>query len=102
MRPGDDDQNDLVGRLQLADAVDDEHVHHVPAVLRLGDDVLERPLGHAGIVLEGHLRHRSAVVGVAADTDETRYRAYLGSIAAQRGDLGAGVEVLGLDAHRHS
>src|SRR5262249_61613115 len=91
VRAGDDDQHDLVGRLELADAVDDEHVHHLPALLRLVDDFRDRLLGHARVVLEGHRAHGRAVVRVAAYADEARDRADLGVAPPQRGDLGAGI-----------
>src|SRR5260221_1894270 len=101
VRSGDDDEHDLVGGLQLADAVNHEHFHYVPAGLRLGDDFFEGLLGHAGIVFESHLRHRGAVVGVAAYPDKARHRADLRVAASERRDLGARVEVLRLDTHRH-
>src|SRR5712691_8890865 len=101
MRSGDDDEHDLVARLQLTDAMYHERLHHVPSLLRLGDNFLERLLGHAGIMLECHLRHRAAVVCVAAHADEARNRAYFRIAPPQRRDLGAGVEILSLNAHRH-
>jgi len=44
-----DHEHDLVGGFERADAMDDERIGYLPAAACLGDDVLDRPLGHAGI-----------------------------------------------------
>src|SRR5512135_319677 len=50
MRARHDDKHDLVCRLELAEAMDDGAVHHLPARLRLLDDLRDLALGHAGVV----------------------------------------------------
>src|SRR5271165_578563 len=101
VRAGHDDEHDLLGGLELADAVDDEHVVHAPACPGLVDDVVERLLGHARIVFQRERVHRGGVVDVAHETDERGDRADARVAAAQCRDLARDVEILGLNAHRH-
>src|SRR2546423_868040 len=48
------DEDDLIGGLELAVAVHDGAVDHLPARGGLLDDFANRPFGHPGIVLERH------------------------------------------------
>src|SRR5439155_25977130 len=96
MGAGDHYEHDLIGGFQLADAVNHEHFHHVPAGFRFGDDLFERLLGHAGIVLQRHLHHHITVVDVTAQADKARHCTGLGVVEPERGDLCACVAVLGM------
>src|SRR5258705_8017819 len=86
-------QHDLVGGLELAEAMDHRDIDHVPAPGRLVRDLGDLALGHPGVVLEGH-RH------VAPQPHEARDRADA-SVAGELADLRAGVEVLPLDRDPH-
>src|SRR5689334_12147636 len=46
------DENDLIRRRERADTMDDERIVDVEAPLRLGDDRVERLLGHPGVMFE--------------------------------------------------
>src|SRR2546423_14470739 len=54
VRTGDDDQHDLIGGLELADAMDHQYVVQIPARRRFVANLRERFFRHAWIVLEGH------------------------------------------------
>ena len=73
----------------------------VPAGERLGFDALELGLGHARIVLERHRGDRVAAGLAAHGAGEGDDGADIGAAGRQTADLGADVEVLGLDANRH-
>src|SRR5687767_5823313 len=99
---GDADEHDRLGRRELADAMDDADVVDVEALLRLADDVLERLLGHARIVLERQRRNGGIVVHVAHRTDERRDRANTPVMSSKPRDLLADVERFALHAdHGH-
>src|SRR5437762_26523 len=87
MCAGDGYQDDLIGRLELADAVDHQRVVDVPARFRLVDDCRQRLLGHARIMLEREGLHGSGLVDVAHETDECRDSAYARIAGAQCRDL---------------
>src|SRR5688572_7363145 len=61
-------QHDLVVGLQVAVAVDHGVIHDLPLRARLLDDLLDRVLGHAGVMLQRH-RHFAHLA------DEARHRA---------------------------
>src|SRR4030095_16657901 len=88
-----DYEDDLVGGLEKAHPVYDERVVNAPAAFGLPHYLLDGPLRHSRIVLEAHFCHRISFIDVAHDADEARHRADLGVPAAQRGDLGAHVEI---------
>src|SRR4051812_32717583 len=67
----DGDEHDLIGGMQSSDTMDDTHIHDVPTLLGLRDDVRQRLLRHAGVVLERELRHDRAIVDIAHQSDET-------------------------------
>ena len=94
-------QHDLIGGSQLAYAVDHQGIEDAPARLRLVDDLSNRLLGHARIMLERHLGDRAALVRIAHQPDEARHRADPRIAPAQRGNLGTHIEISGLNAYRH-
>src|SRR5437667_9719 len=76
VRAGHDDQHDLIGGLQLADAMDHERIVDAPSRLGLVDDPRERLLGHARIMFERERGYGRCVVDVADETDKRGDRAY--------------------------
>ena len=54
MRGRGGDQDDAIARQQPADAVDNQRGFQRPARQRLGLDLRQPLLGHAGIMLQGH------------------------------------------------
>ena len=65
------------------------------------DDLRQRLLGHAGIVLERQRAHFGRFVDVAHQADEGGDRADARIARAQALDLARDVEILGLDSDRH-
>ena len=93
MRRRDGDEDDLVPRQQLPDAVHDPRGADVEALRGGVDHVLDGALGHARIVLEFHRRDRGARTQLAHGADEGDDRADAAVAGAARSDLGAEVEV---------
>ena len=94
-------QHNLVGRLEQADAVDHQCIDNIPASPGLTDDFLDRLFGHAGIVLQHHLRDGLALVHVAHHAHKTRDRPDLGVAATQRRNFRADIEILDLYSDCH-
>ena len=78
-------------------AVDRGEPGQRPALDRFVGDPGDLGLGHAGIVLE--LQRGQPAGLVAAEAGEGHDGADVGAPRRQPRDLGAGVEILGLDAH---
>ena len=76
VRPGHDDQHDLIGGLQLADAMDHERIVDAPSRLGLVYDPRERLLGHDRIMFDRERGYGRCVVDVADETDKRGDRAY--------------------------
>ena len=96
MRRGDGDEDDPLARRDLAVAVDHSHAEKRPARLRLARRAGDLLLRHAGIMLKLEGPEPSALV--AAVADEACDRANVRSSAGERFGLGAGIEILSLDA----
>ena len=78
-------------------------VHHsrgpdVETRQRLVDHGFDGGLGHPGVVFEFHRTDRLAIAAFAHRAHEAGHRAHASIAGPQAGDLGAEVEVLGLDA----
>src|SRR4051812_18127781 len=106
VRRSDRDQDDAVAGLQAAVAVDDQCSLERPAALRLGLDLLERLLGHSGIMLEREGIDLVAVIALAHvqlahQADEHRQATDALVARSQPVELGPGVEVGLLHAHGH-
>jgi hypothetical protein len=101
VRRSDGDQDDAVARLEPTVAVHDERIQQRPAGARLLLDSRELTLGHAGIVLERHRRHRPALVQVAHQADEHAHGAGPGGALAEPRQLRGNVEIIALHPHRH-
>src|SRR5882672_6091325 len=93
MRARHRDEHDRVVRLELAVAMNHGAVHHLPARGGLVDDLADRVLRHAGVMLERHAH-------LAHQTHEARHRADL-AVFRHRAHLCAEVEVLALNSDLH-
>ena len=74
--------DDLLARLEPAEAMDDGDADQRPARLRFGDDARDLGLGHAGIMLDFERGQRAALV--AAEADEGDQRADVAPPGGQR------------------
>src|ERR1700728_192821 len=102
MRRGGGDEDDAVAGFQAAVAVDDQRGVERPAAMRLGLDLGELLLGHAGIVFEGQRGPRVAPADVAHQPDKARHPADMVVAAAQPIEFGTDVEILPLHPdHRY-
>ena len=95
------DQHDLVGRLERADAMDHQHIVDIPTHPRLADNFLQRLFGHARIVFERHLGDVRPFVQVAYHADETCNGTDLRIAVTHGRHFRSGIEIPGLYAHRH-
>jgi hypothetical protein len=107
VRRADGHQHDTIARLQTAMAMHDQRRLERPAATGFGLDLLQRRLGHAGIVLERQRIDAIAMVALAHmqlahQPDEHRKPADLLVAPGEGIELGAGVEVGLLHAHRHA
>src|SRR6478672_2743715 len=78
----------------------DAHIDDIPAAARLVDDVLQRLLSHARVMLERQLAYRIALVHIAHQAHERGERTDR-TIPAHSRQLGTDVEVLLLDTNIH-
>src|SRR5260370_769048 len=106
MRRADRDQHDAVARLQSSVAMHDQRRLERPAAAGLGFDLLQRFLGHAGIMLEREgdeplAMQALAHVHLAHQAHEHRQPADALVALRQTVELGAGSEIGFLDAHGH-
>ena len=96
VRRGGGDQHDAVAGFEPAVAVDDQHRVERPAPVRLGLDLGELLLGHAGIMFEGQGRDPVAAAHVAHQSDKARDAADPMIAGGEALELGADVEILAL------
>ena len=87
-------EHDLVAYGEIAHAVNDDDVLEMKALAGLLHDFPERLFGHAGIVLERHLRNGRAVVPVSHDAHEGNDCPCGGTCLAHACDFGVNGKVL--------
>src|SRR5579883_235740 len=107
VRRADGDQHNTVTGLQPAVAMNDQGRLERPAATGLGLDLLQRRLGHAGIVLQGQRIDAVAVIAVAHvqlahQADEYREAADPAVVPGETVELGADIEVGLLYPHGHA
>jgi hypothetical protein len=92
-------QDDLVGRLQQPDPVEDHGIDHLPPRTRLRGNIEKRLLGHAGVVLEKQLENAAPLIHVPDRSNEAGNRPDRRAAETQPAQLRTGIEVLFLYAY---
>ena len=101
MRAGDSHQHNLVRGLEHPHTVNDRGLHDAPTLARLGDNRLDRFLGHARVVFQRQRTDTLAFVHVAHQADEGRHGTHFRFAQTQCVNFRSEIEVGRLDTHRH-